>query len=128
MCRNVSTGPIHGSPSNASGEMNGEASGQTAPATAIVQPAVVGSTAVGVANLDVFEQEDVVENVAAHEAGFRDRLEQLCDLPIVGDVRGAGYFQALEMVPDPGSDARFNAEEREELLRGFPIPPGTRLG
>ncbi len=80
------------------------------------------SCAVGVANLDVFEQEDVVENVAAHEAGFRDRLEQLRDLPIVGDVRGAGYFQALEMVPDPASDARFTAEQREELLRGFLLP------
>ena len=35
-----------------------------------------------------------------HEAGFRERLERLRDLPIVGDVRGAGYFQALELVPD----------------------------
>jgi adenosylmethionine-8-amino-7-oxononanoate aminotransferase len=80
------------------------------------------SCAVGLANLDVFETEAVIDNVVAHEAGFRDRLEQLRDLPIVGDVRGAGYFQALEMVPDPTSDARFTADQREELLRGFLLP------
>jgi adenosylmethionine-8-amino-7-oxononanoate aminotransferase len=80
------------------------------------------SCAVALANLDVFATEGVLENVVAHEADFRDRLEQLRDLPIVGDVRGAGYFQALEMVPDPASDARFTAEQREDLLRGFLLP------
>ncbi|HEY3672714.1 MAG TPA: aspartate aminotransferase family protein [Acidimicrobiia bacterium] len=80
------------------------------------------SCAVGIANLDVFEQESVLENVLTHEAGFRDRLERLRDLPIVGDVRGAGYFQALEMVPDQASDAQFTAEQREDLLRGFLLP------
>ena len=64
----------------------------------------------------------MLDNVLAHEAGFRERLEHLRDLPIVGDVRGAGYFQALEMVPDPASDATFTAEQREELLRGFLLP------
>ena len=58
----------------------------------------------------------------AHEAGFRARLEDLRDIPIVGDVRGAGYFRALEMVPDQETDARFTAEQREELLRGFLLP------
>ena len=33
-----------------------------------------------------------------------------------------GYFQALELVPDQGTEARFTAEEREELLRGFLLP------
>src|SRR4029077_21222518 len=61
-------------------------------------------------------------NVLDHEAGFRERLERLRELPIVGDVRGAGDFPALEMVPDYGSDAQFTAEEREELLRGFLLP------
>jgi adenosylmethionine-8-amino-7-oxononanoate aminotransferase len=80
------------------------------------------SCAVGVANLDVFEREGVLDNVLAHEAGFRERLERLREIPIVGDVRGAGYFQALEMVPDPASDARFDADAREQLLRGFLLP------
>jgi adenosylmethionine-8-amino-7-oxononanoate aminotransferase len=80
------------------------------------------SCAVGVANLDVFEHERILDNVLAHEAGFRERLERLREVPIVGDVRGAGYFQALEMVPDQASDAQFSADEREELLRGFLLP------
>jgi adenosylmethionine-8-amino-7-oxononanoate aminotransferase len=80
------------------------------------------SCAVALANLDVFDREEVLDHVCGHEAGFRSRLEGLRDLPIVGDVRGAGYFQALEMVPDQGSDARFTAEQREDLLRGFLLP------
>jgi adenosylmethionine-8-amino-7-oxononanoate aminotransferase len=80
------------------------------------------SCAVALANLDVFDDEQVLANVQVHEAGFRARLDALRDLPIVGDVRGAGYFQALEMVPDQASDARFTAEQREELLRGFLLP------
>jgi adenosylmethionine-8-amino-7-oxononanoate aminotransferase len=80
------------------------------------------SCAVALANLDVFDREAVLDHVCAHEAGFRSRLEALRDLPIVGDVRGAGYFQALEMVPDQSSDARFTAEQREDLLRGFLLP------
>ena len=80
------------------------------------------SCAVALANLDVFERRRLLEHVRVHEAGFRARLDALRDLPIVGDVRGAGYFQALEMVPDQASDARFTAEQREELLRGFLLP------
>jgi adenosylmethionine-8-amino-7-oxononanoate aminotransferase len=80
------------------------------------------SCAVALANLDVFEREAVLDNVVAHEAGFRARLDALRDVPIVGDVRGAGYFQALEMVPDQTSDARFTAEQSENLLRGFLLP------
>ena len=80
------------------------------------------SCAVALANLDVFEREHVLDNVCAHETGFRTRLEELRDLAIVGEVRGAGFFQALEMVPDQASAARFTAEQREELLRGFLLP------
>ncbi|MDQ1430165.1 MAG: hypothetical protein QOF40_767 [Actinomycetota bacterium] len=80
------------------------------------------SCAVALANLDVFEQEGVLDNVGEHEAGFRARLETLRELPIIGDVRGAGYFHALELVPEQGSEARFSTEQREELLRGFLLP------
>jgi len=74
-------------------------------------------------NIEIFEREGVVENVRAHEGYLRDRLGELRDrLPIVGDVRGAGYFWALELVRD-ASDAPFDdPEERERLLRGFVAP------
>jgi adenosylmethionine-8-amino-7-oxononanoate aminotransferase len=78
------------------------------------------SAAVAMANLDIFEREDLCGQVREKEGEFRDVLEGLHeDLPMVGDVRGAGYFQALELVKDKETKETFNAEESEELLRGF---------
>ena len=54
-----------------------------------------------------------------NEGRLRAMLESLRDLPIVGDVRGAGYFQAIELVKDKETKETFNDEESEELLRGF---------
>jgi adenosylmethionine-8-amino-7-oxononanoate aminotransferase len=76
-------------------------------------------TAIAIANLDAFEREAVFENVRANESGFRAMLESLRDLPIVGDVRGAGYFQAIELVKDRDTKESFSDEEAEVLLRGF---------
>jgi adenosylmethionine-8-amino-7-oxononanoate aminotransferase len=75
--------------------------------------------AVAMANLDAFEHEGVLENVRANEARLRDTLESLRDLPIVGDVRGAGYFQAVELVKDKATKESFDDAESETLLRGF---------
>ena len=55
----------------------------------------------------------------ANEAAFIRMLDRLSEVPIVGDVRGAGYFWALELVKDKQTKESFNAEERETLLRGF---------
>ncbi len=75
--------------------------------------------AVALANLDVIEHEGVIENVRANEGVFRAMLESLRDLPIVGDVRGAGYFQAIELVKDKETKESFDDDEAETLLRGF---------
>jgi adenosylmethionine-8-amino-7-oxononanoate aminotransferase len=77
------------------------------------------SCAVALANLDVFEKEDLLGNVRAHEAGFRATLEKLADLPIVGDVRGDGYFYGIELVKDKATRETFSDDESERLLRGF---------
>jgi adenosylmethionine-8-amino-7-oxononanoate aminotransferase len=77
------------------------------------------SSAVALANLDIFEKEDLLGNVRANEAGFRATLEKLLDLPIVGDVRGAGYFYGIELVKDKATKETFSDEESERLLRGF---------
>ena len=71
------------------------------------------------ANLDIFEREDINAHVRAKEPEFRQMLEGLRDLPIVGDVRGAGFFQAIELVKDKETRESFNDEESERLLRGF---------
>jgi adenosylmethionine-8-amino-7-oxononanoate aminotransferase len=77
------------------------------------------STAVALANLDLFEKEKVLEHVRENEAAFRATLEKLTDLPIVGEVRGAGYFYGIELVKDKETRETFSAEESEWLLRGF---------
>jgi adenosylmethionine-8-amino-7-oxononanoate aminotransferase len=77
------------------------------------------SAAIATANLDAFEREGILENVRANERLFRDTLESLRDLPIVGDVRGAGYFLAIELVKDKETKESFDDAESETLLRGF---------
>jgi adenosylmethionine-8-amino-7-oxononanoate aminotransferase len=80
------------------------------------------SAAVALANLDIFEKEDILGNVRAHQAGFRATLEKLKELPIVGDVRGDGYFYGIELVKDQATRETFSDEESETLLRGFLSP------
>jgi adenosylmethionine-8-amino-7-oxononanoate aminotransferase len=75
--------------------------------------------AVGLANIDVMERESLCERVRANEGRFREMLDGLRDLEIVGDVRGAGYFHAIELVKDKETKQTFNHEESELLLRGF---------
>jgi adenosylmethionine-8-amino-7-oxononanoate aminotransferase len=77
------------------------------------------AAAAALANIEVFEREDLCGHVLRKEAEFRGMLEGLRDLPIVGDVRGAGFFQAVELVKDKETKAGFSDEESERLLRGF---------
>jgi len=77
------------------------------------------SSAVALANLDIFEEEKLFENVRENSPAFRATLERLLDLPIVGDVRGDGYFFGIELVKDKTTKETFDAEESERLLRGF---------
>ena len=77
------------------------------------------STAVAMANLDIFEREQLNEHVLATEGDFRATLEKLKDLPLVGDVRGDGYFYGIELIKDKATKETFNDDESERLLRGF---------
>ena len=77
------------------------------------------SAAVALANLDLFEREGLNEHVRANEGAFRGTLERLLDLPIVGDVRGAGYFYGIELVKDKATRETFDEAECERLLRGY---------
>jgi adenosylmethionine-8-amino-7-oxononanoate aminotransferase len=76
------------------------------------------SAAVGLANLEIFEREGLNDHVKAHAPGFRATLEKLYDLPIVGDVRGEGFFYGIELVKDQSSKQIFSEEERRPLLAG----------
>ena len=77
------------------------------------------SCAVAMANLDVFERDDILGHVRSTEDAFRAGLETLGDLPIVGDVRGDGFFYAIELVKDKATRETFTDEEGERLLRGY---------
>ena len=77
------------------------------------------ASAVALANLDIFERESLNGHVRANADVFRSYLEQLIDLPIVGDVRGDGYFFGIELVKDKATKETFDDDESERLLRGF---------
>jgi adenosylmethionine-8-amino-7-oxononanoate aminotransferase len=80
------------------------------------------SCAAALANLDIMEAEGLVEGVRAHEADFRAALDDLRDLPIVGDVRGMGYFYGIELVKDTTTKETFTDAEADHLLRGVLTP------
>jgi len=77
------------------------------------------SSAVALANLDIFEREGLVDHVQQNAPAFRSTLEKLLDIPIVGDVRGHGYFYGIELVKDRDTKETFNDAESERLLRGY---------
>ncbi len=78
--------------------------------------------AIALANLKVMRRERLVERVRENEGTARATLEQLLELPIVGDVRGEGAFYAIELVKDKDTRTGFSDEECETLLRGFLSP------
>jgi adenosylmethionine-8-amino-7-oxononanoate aminotransferase len=78
--------------------------------------------AIALKNIEIMKRERVVENVRDHGGEFRSTLEQLLDLDIVGDIRGTGFFYAIELVKDKETRETFSAEECETLLRGFLSP------
>ncbi|MCL2090556.1 MAG: aspartate aminotransferase family protein [Micrococcales bacterium] len=80
------------------------------------------SCAVALANLDVFESEHLVDHVHEQAPAFRTTLEKLLDLPIVGDVRGAGFFYGIELVKDKTTRETFTESECERVLKGFVSP------
>jgi adenosylmethionine-8-amino-7-oxononanoate aminotransferase len=77
------------------------------------------SCAVALANLDLLEREDLFGNVLRNENALRQTLEKLLDLPIVGDVRGDGYFYGIELVKDKSTKQTFDKAESERILRGY---------
>ena len=77
------------------------------------------SAAVALENIKIFEEEGILDHVRRNSPKFRAVLERLLDIPIVGDVRGAGYFFGIELVKNKATKETFNSEESERLLRGF---------
>jgi len=75
--------------------------------------------AIALKNIEIMKRENILDNVRENEQAFHETLAQLLDLPIVGDLRGTGYFWALELVKDKETRETFTDEECERLLRGY---------
>jgi adenosylmethionine-8-amino-7-oxononanoate aminotransferase len=75
--------------------------------------------AIALKNIEIMKRERILEHVRENEDAFRSTLAQLLDLPIVGDLRGAGFFWAIELVKDKDTRETFSEEECEKLLRGY---------
>lgn len=67
------------------------------------------SCAAAIASWDIIEKEHLLEHVKEVGPYFQQQLQSLRDLPLVGDVRGAGLMAAVEMRLD-------NAVTGDELL------------
>jgi adenosylmethionine-8-amino-7-oxononanoate aminotransferase len=74
---------------------------------------------VALANLDIFEREGLTQHVLDSEGAFLSTLQRLHDLPIVGDVRGNGFFYGIELVKDKATKETLTDEECERVLYGY---------
>jgi adenosylmethionine-8-amino-7-oxononanoate aminotransferase len=86
------------------------------------------SCAAALKALEIIETEHVLENVKKNEGYFQQSLESLKDIPIVGDVRGTGYFWGIELVKDQESKETWAGDDAERLLRGYVSPEMFRRG
>jgi adenosylmethionine-8-amino-7-oxononanoate aminotransferase len=77
------------------------------------------AAAVAMRNLDIMQSEKINEHVREKESVFRKTLEKLYDIPIVGNIRGEGFFYGIELVKDKETRESFSAQESERILRGF---------
>jgi adenosylmethionine-8-amino-7-oxononanoate aminotransferase len=78
--------------------------------------------AIALKNIEIMKRDGIVDGVREKEGMYRSKLERLLELPIVGDLRGAGCFYALELVKNKETRETFTDGESERLLRGFLSP------
>jgi adenosylmethionine-8-amino-7-oxononanoate aminotransferase len=78
--------------------------------------------AIALKNIEIMKRERIIDGVREKEEMYRSKLERLLELPIAGDLRGAGCFYALELVKNKETREKFRDEESERLLRGFLSP------
>ena len=86
------------------------------------------SCAVALANLDVFEKEDLLGHVLSTEDAFRATLNKLNDLPIVGEVRGDGYFYGIELVKDKSDERDLQRRRVGAAAARLPVRCALRGG
>ncbi|HUX05104.1 MAG TPA: aspartate aminotransferase family protein [Acidimicrobiales bacterium] len=86
------------------------------------------SCAVALKSIDIIEKEHVLDNVLDNQDYFEQGMRSLLDIPIVGDVRGAGYFWAASLVKDKETKKIWQGDEAERILRGYVSPEMFKRG
>jgi adenosylmethionine-8-amino-7-oxononanoate aminotransferase len=85
--------------------------------------------AIALANLEIMEREDMIGHVQRHMGDFRAAFERLADEhPMIGDVRGDGFFYSLELVKDKTTKETFAPAERDVLIKQFIVPRARERG
>ena len=72
--------------------------------------------AIALRNIEIMEREGIMEHVTEKQHELRSSLATLFDLPIVGDLRGTGFFYAIELVRDRATKDPFTEEECKVLF------------
>jgi adenosylmethionine-8-amino-7-oxononanoate aminotransferase len=73
--------------------------------------------AVTIANVTAMRDEGVVDNVLANEDYFRARLDEVAAAhDTVSDVRGTGYFYAIELTASRENGAELTEDQTNELV------------
>jgi adenosylmethionine-8-amino-7-oxononanoate aminotransferase len=75
--------------------------------------------AIASVNLRVIDELGLLQNVRAREQQLTDLLLRMTDIPIVGNVRGAGFFQGIEFVRDQATRQPFSPEAGIALTAGI---------
>ncbi len=87
------------------------------------------SCAIALANLEVFERDDLIGHVQAMTPVFQEEFGRLAaEHPMIGDLRGDGCFYSFELVKDKETKATFTPAERDELIKTFFVPRARELG
>ncbi len=87
------------------------------------------SCAIALANLAIFERDNLIGHVQGLTDEFRGTFQALMDEhPMVGDLRGDGFFYSLELVKDKATKETFPPAERDVLIKQFFVPRARELG
>jgi adenosylmethionine-8-amino-7-oxononanoate aminotransferase len=77
------------------------------------------SSAVAVENIAIMEREKLLQNVHDLEGHFGDELKRMAsDHPIVKEVRGMGFFWAVEVNPERADGTPLEGDEYQKYFKG----------
>src|SRR5215208_5213532 len=78
------------------------------------------SSAVALKNIDIIEREGLLQNVHDLEGHFEGELNKMAaDHPIVKDVRGMGFFWAVEVKPERADGTPLEGDEYQRYFKGI---------